>query len=178
MDRAFREPTQPAGERTSATYFADHVRIPESATLPYTSTSFTLRADVQILPGGADGVIICIGGAMAGWSLYTRDGIPAFTYNYLGHELTTITGPDPIREGRAVIGLSFDYDGGGLGKGANITLSVDGDTVADGRAERTVPFRFSMSGETLDVGWTPVRRWSPTARTSDSADESTGSTRP
>lgn len=140
------------GERTSATYFADHVRIPESATLPYTSTSFTLRADVQIPPGGADGVIICIGGAMAGWSLYTRDGIPAFTYNYLGHELTTITGPDPIREGRAVIGLSFDYDGGGLGKGANITLSVDGDTVADGRAERTVPFRFSMSGETLDVG--------------------------
>ncbi|OOK73857.1 arylsulfatase domain protein [Mycobacterium kansasii] len=50
------------------------------------------------------------------------------------------------------LGLSLDYDGGGLGKGASVTLLVDHAAVVSGRLERTVPFRFSMSGETLDVG--------------------------
>ena len=140
------------GERTSVTYFAGHVRIPESATLSYASTSFELSAHLQIPPGGAQGVVICIGGSMAGWTMYFQDGVPRFTYNYLGHEITTVAGPDVLAEGKVVVGLSFDYDGGGLGKGATLTLSLDETPVATGRLERTVPFRFSMSGETLDVG--------------------------
>lgn len=138
--------------RTSATYYPSHVRIPETSTLPYTSTSFELRAQLQIPRGGAQGVVICIGGSMGGWSLYLRDGIPTFAYNYLGHELTTVAATDPLPEGQITLTLSFDYDGGGLGKGALVTLLVDGTTVASGRVEQTVPFRFSMSGETLDVG--------------------------
>nr|WP_264079092.1 hypothetical protein [Mycobacterium szulgai] len=134
------------------TYYADHVRIPEPATLAYTSTSFDLRAQLQIPQGGARGVVICIGGSMAGWTLYVQDGIPIFTYNYLGHELTTVAATDPLPEGAVALGLSFDYDGGGLGKGASVTLRVDESEVATGHIERTVPFRFSMSGETLDVG--------------------------
>ncbi|MGB9224476.1 arylsulfatase [Mycobacterium sp.] len=140
------------GDRTSVTYFADHVRIPETATLAYTSTSFELRARLQIPPGGAQGVVICIGGAMAGWTLYLQDGIPIFAYNYLGHELTTVAATDPLPEGQVTLGLSFAYDGGGLGNGASVSLVVDGAAMASGRIERTVPFRFSMSGETLDVG--------------------------
>ncbi len=139
-------------DRTSVTYYAGHVRIPEPVTLGYTSTSFELRARLQIPPGGANGVVICIGGAMAGWSLYLRDGIPQFAYNYLGHELTTVAAPEPLPEGPVVLGLSFDYDGGGLGKGASASLHVNDTGVAAGRIARTVPFRFSMSGETLDVG--------------------------
>src|SRR5262249_38654287 len=67
------------GDRTSITYFGNDIRIPEVATLSYTSTSFELRAQLQIPPGGAQGVVICIGGAMAGWTLYLQDGIPKFT---------------------------------------------------------------------------------------------------
>ncbi len=140
------------GDRTSATYYAGHVRIPEPVTLTYTSTSFELSAQLQIPPGGAQGVIICIGGSMAGWTLYLQDSIPTFTYNYLGHELTTIAAPERLPEGQVALGLSFDYDGGGLGKGASVSLRVNDAAVASGRIERTVPFRFSMSGETLDVG--------------------------
>ena len=33
-----------------------------------------------------------------------------------------------------------------------MSLRIDDAPVASGRIERTVPFRFSMSGETLDVG--------------------------
>ncbi|MEE3062918.1 MAG: arylsulfatase [Actinomycetota bacterium] len=142
----------PLADRTTVTYYAGHVRIPETATLSYTSTSFQLRAQAQIPPGGVQGVIICIGGSMAGWSLYVQDGIPRFTYNYLGHQLTTVAGAEPLPEGPVLVGLSFDYDGGGLGKGASVSVRVNEIEVASGRIERTVPFRFSMSGETLDVG--------------------------
>lgn len=142
----------PLADRISVTYYAGNVRIPEPVTLSYTSTSFELRAQLAIPPGGAQGVVICIGGAMAGWSLYLRDGAPHFVYNYFGHELTTIATTEPIPEGPVALGLSFDYDGGGLGKGATVSLRVDDTEVARGRIERTVPFRFSMSGETLDVG--------------------------
>ena len=140
------------GDRTSATYYAGHVRIPEPVTLTYTSTSFELSAQLQIPPGGAQGVIICIGGSMAGWTLYLQDSIPTFTYNYLGHDLTTIAAPERLPEGQVALGLSFDYNGGGLGKGASVSLRVNDAAVASGRIERTVPIRFSMSGETLDVG--------------------------
>ena len=54
--------------------------------------------------------------------------------------------------GVITLGVIVDYDGGGLGKGATITLTVNGAAAAHGRVERTVPFVFSMSGETLDVG--------------------------
>ena len=84
--------------------------------------------------------------------LYLHDGIPHFAYNYLGHELTTVAAAEPLPEGPVALGLSFDYDGGGLGKGASVSLHVNDTAVASGRIERTVPFRFSMSGETLDVG--------------------------
>ena len=50
------------------------------------------------------------------------------------------------------LGVRFDYDGGGLGKGGQVHLTVNDVEVAGGRLERTVPFLFSMSGETLDVG--------------------------
>ncbi|QUR67680.1 arylsulfatase [Mycobacterium spongiae] len=140
------------GDRTTATFYADHVRIPETSTVSFTSTSFELRAQLQIPAGGAQGVVICLGGKMAGWSLYLLDGVPTFTYNYLGHEITTVAADRKLTEGQVNLGVSFDYDGGGLGMGGMLSLSVNDAVVASGRIERTVPFRFSMSGETLDVG--------------------------
>jgi len=45
----------------------------------------------------------------------------------------------------------FAYDGGGIGKGGEARLLVDGDEVGRARIERTVPFFFSLDS-TLDVG--------------------------
>ncbi|HUK33446.1 MAG TPA: hypothetical protein VLV86_06030, partial [Vicinamibacterales bacterium] len=50
-----------------------------------------------------------------------------------------------------VIRFSFKYDGGGIGKGGDGTLFIDGNQVTQGRIERTIPVRFSLD-ETLDIG--------------------------
>ena len=47
--------------------------------------------------------------------------------------------------------MEFAYDGGGLGKGGDVTLFVDGEQVGEGRVEATVPMLFSAD-ETTDVG--------------------------
>jgi arylsulfatase len=47
--------------------------------------------------------------------------------------------------------MEFSYDGGGLGKGGSVALFLDGDPVAEGRVEATVPMVFSAD-ETADLG--------------------------
>jgi hypothetical protein len=47
--------------------------------------------------------------------------------------------------------MSFDYDGGGVGKGGTATLLVNGDKVASGRIDRTQGMMFSAD-ETAGVG--------------------------
>lgn len=47
--------------------------------------------------------------------------------------------------------MEFAYDGGGLAKGATISLFVDGKKVGEGRLDATIPIGFSAD-ETTDVG--------------------------
>ena len=47
--------------------------------------------------------------------------------------------------------MEFAYDGGGLGKGGDVSLFVDGAKVGEGRVDATVPMLFSAD-ETTDIG--------------------------
>jgi arylsulfatase len=90
------------------------------------------------------------GGRFNGWGLYLLQGKPVFHYNLAGVQRFTIAGEKKLAPGEHVIVVDFKYDGG-LGKGATVTITVDDKQVAQGRVERTVPFRMSVD-ETLDIG--------------------------
>ena len=66
-------------------------------------------------------------------------------------KLFLIAAGNAIPEGKHTLVLDFAYDGGGVGKGATATLLVDGNEVAKGRIDETVPTRYSMT-EGLEVG--------------------------
>jgi arylsulfatase len=57
----------------------------------------------------------------------------------------------PIPDGEHQVRVEFGYGGGGLGKGGDVRLFLDGDEVGGGRVEGTVPMLFS-GDETTDVG--------------------------
>ena len=57
----------------------------------------------------------------------------------------------PLPTGESTVTMEFAYDGGGLAKGANITLYYDGQPVGQGRVERSIPMGFSAD-EACDVG--------------------------
>ena len=96
-------------------------------------------------------MIIAQGGAFGGWSLYAKDGKPAYCYNLFGLQRFTVEGGRAIPAGEHQVRMEFAYDGGGLGKGGTVTLYVDGEQVGEGRVEATVPMVFSAD-ETCDVG--------------------------
>ena len=56
-----------------------------------------------------------------------------------------------VPAGEHQVRMEFDYDGGGVGKGGTATLYVDGQEVASGRVDGSVPGVFSAD-ETTDVG--------------------------
>jgi arylsulfatase len=96
-------------------------------------------------------VIISQGGAFGGWTLYAKDGKPAYCYNLLGIRRFKIHGDATIPAGEHQVRMEFTYDGGGLGKGGTAKLFIDGAQVGEGRLDATVPMVFS-GDETTDLG--------------------------
>lgn len=137
--------------RTEFTYYPGMVRIPEGTAPDFKNKSFRITADVEIPATGAEGMLITQGGRFNGLGLYLLQGKPVFYYNLVGVERTSIAGKDKLTPGKHTIVLEFKYDGGGIGKGALATLTVDAKKVADGKIARTIPFRVSAD-ETLDIG--------------------------
>ncbi len=137
--------------RSVFTYYAGQTRIPEGAAPDLKNKSFRIAADVDIPAGGAEGVIVTQGGFFNGCALYLLGGKPVFHYNLAGVHRATIAGNEALAPGRHVVLVDFKYDGGGIGKGAAVTISVDQKPVAAGRVEHTIPFRVSAD-ETLDIG--------------------------
>src|ERR1700735_213921 len=88
---------------------------------------------------------------------YVKDGKLKYIYNFLGLQNFVIASTQVLPSGKHQIRMEFAYDGGGLAKGATVTLFIDGKAVGEGRVERTVPSVFSAD-ETSNVG---VKRGSP-----------------
>jgi arylsulfatase A-like enzyme len=139
------------GGRTSLTLAEGMTGMMENVFLNVKNKSVTITADVEVPETGANGTILVQGGRFGGWELYVKDGVPAYDYNFLGMQHTTIAATQKLKPGKSTIRFEFAYDGGGLGKGGNGALFVDGEKVAEGRIEHTEPMIFSAD-ETADVG--------------------------
>jgi len=137
--------------RTSLTLYDGMNGMLENTFINVKNRSKTITAELEIPKGGASGVILTQGGRFGGWSLYMKDGKPAYTYNFLGLSRYTVAAPKRLAPGKATVVLDFAYEGGGVGKGGEATLSVNGQQVAKGRIEKTQPNVFSAD-ETADVG--------------------------
>lgn len=137
--------------RTSLTLAEGMTGMTENVFLNIKNKSKTIIADVEVPEKGAHGAILVQGGRFGGWALYVKDGVPAYDYNFLGLERTTIAAKEALQPGKATIRFEFAYDGGGLGKGGLGTLFVNDQKVAEGHINRTQPMVFSVE-ETADVG--------------------------
>jgi hypothetical protein len=126
-------------------------RLGENTAINTKNKSHSVTAQVEVPSSGARGVIAAHGGHMGGWSLYAHEGTLKYHYNFVGLRHFDVTARSTLLPGLHQVRMEFSYDGGGLGKGAGITLYVDGANVGEGRVDRTHAFLFSMD-ETMDVG--------------------------
>ncbi len=139
------------GDRTKLTVYPGMVGMMENAFINVKNKSKTITAELET-PAGAKGVILAQGGRFGGWSAYLRDGRPAYTYNWVGLKRYDITAKEPLKPGKHTLTYNFNYEGGKeLGAGGTMTISVDGQKVAEGHIDKTNANMFSLD-EGADVG--------------------------
>ena len=126
-------------------------RLTENSVVAIKNKSHSVTAQIVVPEAGGQGVIISQGGAFGGFSVYMKDGKPAYCYNLFGLQRFTVSDEETVPGGEHQIRVEFEYDGGGLGKGGNASLYVDGSKVSEGRIDATVPMLFSAD-ETTDLG--------------------------
>ena len=126
-------------------------RLTEASVVNTKNKSHAITAQLVIPEGGANGVIVAQGGAFGGWSVYVKQGRPAYCYNLFGLNRFKVDSDTEIPPGEHQVRVEFAYDGGGLAKGGGVTLYIDGKQVGEGRVEGTEPMIFSAD-ETTDVG--------------------------
>jgi arylsulfatase A-like enzyme len=126
-------------------------RVTENSMIVVKNRSHSVTVQLVVPEGGAEGVVIAQGGLFGGWSLYLHGGRPTYCYNLLGVRRFKVAGDEPLAAGERQLRLEFDYDGGGLGKGGEASLYLDGTEIARGRVEATMPLIFS-GDETTDLG--------------------------
>ncbi len=124
--------------RLEFTYYPGPYRYEKGAWPDIKNRSWSVSADVELPSGAANGMIVGEGGRFCGWGLVMQAGKPVFIYrrSRLAGDLLRIEGTALLGPGAHVLKVAFDYDGGGIGKGGEAHLLVDGQEVAHGISPR------------------------------------------
>ena len=137
---------------TSQLFYPGMGRLSENSVVSIKNRSFSVTAEVEVPEAGAEGVVIAQGGRFGGWAFYAKAGRMKFVYNLLGLQEFATVADEPVPAGTRQVRVELAYDGGGLAKGADVTLFHDGSPVGSGRVAATQPMVFSAD-ETTDIGY-------------------------
>jgi arylsulfatase A-like enzyme len=145
-------PSAVAG-RTVFTYTGENSGITKGNAPNILNKSFTITADLNVPPGGGDGMIVTDGGRFGGYGLYMLKGTPVFTYNLvmLAKYRWASDAGQPLSAGKHTVIFDFTYDGPGIAKSGTGVMKVDGQIVSTLAIPHTIPFLIPVS-ETFDVG--------------------------
>jgi len=137
--------------RTSLTLYQGMADLLENDFINVKNTSFEIIADVESTDQPLNGVIVAQGGRFGGWSLFVKDGVPSYTYNYVGIASTTATANIALPEGKSTVKMDFTWDGGKPGAGGTAMLYINDKSVASAKIEKTQCCIFSAD-ESAGVG--------------------------
>lgn len=146
----------------SFTYGAGVNYIQESAAINTHNVAFSVTAEIDAGSDAADGVIAAMGGKTSGWSLYVKNGIPIFYYNFFAVAAYRAQSSTALPMGKSIVRVEFEPEEKGYGKPAGVKLLLNGAEVGRVRVERTVPVGYS--GEGMDIGADNVSAVSPDYR--------------
>jgi len=133
---------------TEWTLYEGMTRIPESQAPNVRNGNLRAEIEAQV-PRNANGVLFAMGGYAGGVSLYAYDGELRYEYSSLLLRRTKIdVGRLPVGEVQIVMEMRTPPE---RAAPAELTFWINGNEVARGTVERTIPGGFTAS-ETFDVG--------------------------
>jgi hypothetical protein len=144
------------------TYAGELTGIPAGDAPNLLDASYTITADIEVPPGGAEGMINTNGGRFAGYGFYLLKGKPVFLWNLFGLKRIRWEGTQALSPGKHTLEFDFKYDGlgiatlafnnmSGIGQSGTGELKVDGKVVSTQKMEHVIPLILQWD-ETFDVG--------------------------
>ncbi|MFD5933064.1 arylsulfatase [Streptomyces sp. NPDC060333] len=151
--RLMTERPQITENRTSYTLRPGTQSLPAAVAPRVLNRPHSVTADVEIPPGGAQGVLISQGTNAGGWSLYVKDGHLHYAHNYVQRALHHVASSETVPEGRHALRFEFEPTGApdiAHGKGApgRAQLYIDGRLVGESDMPVTTPVTFNPGGMT------------------------------
>jgi arylsulfatase len=136
------------GKSNTFTYYPPGAEfIAEATSPPVKNRSHTITASVET-DGKTDGVITACGGYFSGYTLYVKNNVVTYAYNYYDEKYTRIQSRKPLTAGKHEIKLVYEKQEGNKAK---VTLLIDGGPAGQGSLDNVVLGKFSIS-EPFDVG--------------------------
>ncbi|MER6392764.1 arylsulfatase [Streptomyces sp. NPDC001523] len=151
LQRIMTERPQITQNRTSHTFRSGTQTVPAAVAPRVLNRPHSITADVEIPPGGAQGVLLCQGTNAGGWSLYVKDGHLHYAHNYVQRALHHVVSSEILPEGRHALRFEFEPTGApdiAHGKGApgRAQLYIDGCLVGQSDMPVTTPITFNPGG--------------------------------
>lgn len=115
------ERPQLAKDRKTYVYYPHTQMIPENVAVKLLNRSHSLAAEVEIPKGGAQGVLICHGGNVGGYSLFVKDNKLHYVHNYVGAEEFHLASDINVPDGKVELRYEFETTGKpnlAIGKGS------------------------------------------------------------
>ncbi|HEX2488313.1 MAG TPA: arylsulfatase [Blastocatellia bacterium] len=153
------ERPQLARERKTYVYYPHTQSAPENVAVKVLNRAHSFTAEVEIPRGGAEGVLICHGSNIGGYSLFIKDKKLHYAHNYVGAEEFDVASTEDVPEGKAQLRFEFEPTGKpdlAKGKGApgRAQLYINGKLVGQADLPVTVPLALGIGGG-LSVGRNP-----------------------
>jgi arylsulfatase A-like enzyme len=140
------------GKSEESVFRGNQVSVMWAAAPPLFARDFSVTARISPQQT-ANGVILAVGSWFGGWSFYLDQGRPVayHAFSLRPEDRFIIKSETVIGEGPYEVEFRFKYDGGGIGKGGNLSIYGNGTLLTEGRIDRTISIPAGL-GETMDTG--------------------------
>ena len=156
LEQVLAERPRAAAPRDQYVFYPNCADVPESAGPALPGRSYTIAAGVTIDADAVEGVVWAAGGVPGGHSLYVKDGVLRYTFNWIGTHLQDVVAETPLTAGTHVLAADFVASGPSTnpampGTAGTLTLYVDDAVVGSGEIV-TQPGYFCLTGDGICVG--------------------------
>ncbi len=145
-------------ERETYVYYPGTQVVPENVAVKTLNRAHSITAEVDFTPGD-EGVIVCHGSNIGGYTLFVQENTLHYVHNYVGIKELMVSSDRPLAGGKHTLRYEFAPTGmpdikAGKGSPGTATLFIDGESVGQADFEVTVPLALGI-GSGIAVGRNP-----------------------
>ncbi len=148
--RLAEERPQLAKGRQTYVYYPHTQAVPAGQAVRILNRPHTITADVEIPTGGAEGVLLSMGGVDGGFTFFVQEGKLHYTYNYVAADYFRVSSDGAVPTGTAALRFEFEPTGppdiaNGKGTPGRAQLYIGRKLVGQTELPYTIPLALGLA---------------------------------